>query len=655
MEKLIALLLTAILNTAVPAAGNALLTAEQRHIALCVQTIAHQYFSHGRSTVFSMPPDLRNNSRRPLIQFPYSDDLQLVDLVLQQVHEDTCCPVQMLPPNTQRDTIAEINHSYIIFIWRGQEDEDIIDILRTQMNQLKYDKLLQWNPRGRFVVVVADQDSSSLMSEALNIYEIMWMEYKAVNTIILMPGSSGDYTVFDLYSGFPYQNENCEKVKEITLVDQWIIENNGIFSKNTNLFPSKIPNNFQKCVIKTATIGFHPFVSLISTETKEDGTTVYEMRGLLVEYFLLSIKKMNMTVLFLQPSLELSFEAGLREVTQLMAGIPDVVVGTVPLQPIMDSGWSEPSIPYVSSAFKWFVPCPKPISRVDRFLTVFDASVWLTMIIVFVLTSAMFWFSANYPDRMIQIDSKNLQTMSKCMYNAWSTFIGVSVPEMPRSWKVRILFLIYVCYCFAISTVFQAFFVSYLVEPGYGEKFKTFQELLDSNVNYGYNAIAEIGMTTMEYSDHLQFPLTRRVECFDLKACLMRMMTDGDVATLSVSEYSKYISDELGYVDEIICSLDENLISGNVVAVFTKGNPLMNQFNKILRRVLEAGIVGRYWKKLKHEALLRGRTKSDEDGSSMYFVFKLSHMGPAFSVLGFGYVCSTIVLIAECLHKRFSK
>jgi len=58
---------------------------------------------------------------------------------------------------------------------------------------------------------------------------------------------------------------------------------------------------------------------------------------------------------------------------------------------------------------------------------------------------------------------------------------------------------------------------------------------------------------------------------------------------------------------------------------------------------------------LKHEALLRGRTKSDEDGSSMYFVFKLSHMGPAFSVLGFGYVCSTIVLIAECLHKRFSK
>jgi hypothetical protein len=250
LKRVIALLLTAIFNTAVPAAGNALLTVEQRHIALCVQTIAHQYFSHGRHTVFSMPPDLRNNSRRPLIQFPYSDDLQLVDLVLQYVQEDTCCPVQTLPPKIQLGTTAEIHQSYIIFIWREQEDDDIIDILRTQMNPLKYEELLQWNPRGRFVVVITDQDRSSLMSEAFKIYEIMWMEYKAINTVVLMRGSSGDYTVLDLYSGFPYQNGNCEKVKEITLVDQWIIENNGIFSKTRICIPQKFQIIFRSGLLK---------------------------------------------------------------------------------------------------------------------------------------------------------------------------------------------------------------------------------------------------------------------------------------------------------------------------------------------------------------------------------------------------------------------
>jgi len=66
---------------------------------------------------------------------------------------------------------------------------------------------------------------------------------------------------------------------------------------------------------------------------------------------------------------------------------------------------------------------------------------------------------------MFDIESKNLQTIPKCTNNAWTIFIGVPFSKMSRSWKLRIYFLIYVCYCFAMSTVFQGFFVSYFVEP----------------------------------------------------------------------------------------------------------------------------------------------------------------------------------------------
>jgi hypothetical protein len=205
--------------------------------------------------------------------------------------------------------------------------------------------------------------------------------------------------------------------------------------------------------------------------------------------------------------------------------------------------------------------------------------------------------------------------------------------------------------------VFQAFFISYLVEPGYGERFSTFQELLDSSINYGFNAAVEFGMRTMEFSDHLEFPNPRRVDCAELKTCLMRMMSDGDVATISFSTYAKYMSSEFGRQREMksLCSLDENFIYGNAVALFTRGNPLLKQFNTVIRRFLEAGMGERYWEQLNYEALLRSRTKSEESGSSMYFVFTLSHMVPAFSVLGFGYLCSTIMFIAEYLHRRFRK
>jgi len=133
----------------------------------------------------------------------------------------------------------------------------------------------------------------------------------------------------------------------------------------------------------------------------------------MVEFFLLSMKKMNTTVLFIEPSLHISFEAYMSEASKITSGITDVVVGFVPLSPIIVSGMSEYSTPYYSSAVQWFVPCPKPISRVDRFLTVFDASVWLTMLIVFVLTSALFWLSANYPDRMTEIETKKFADNSK--------------------------------------------------------------------------------------------------------------------------------------------------------------------------------------------------------------------------------------------------
>ena len=132
-----------------------------------------------------------------------------------------------------------------------------------------------------------------------------------------------------------------------------------------------------------------------------------------------------------------------------------------------------------------------------------------------------------------------------------------------------------------MSTVFQAFFISYLVEPGYGEKTETFQERLDSSFNYGFNAALEFTMMKMEFSDLLQFPLTRRVNCAELKSCLIRMINDGEVATLSAPIYAKYLSNEFGHQCEMNspCSLDENVICGSAVALFSNGNPLVNQFN----------------------------------------------------------------------------
>jgi hypothetical protein len=63
--------------------------------------------------------------------------------------------------------------------------------------------------------------------------------------------------------------------------------------------------------------------------------------------------------------------------------------------------------------------------------------------------------------------------------------VAVSVPQQPTNSTLRVFFFLYVCFSFAISTVLQAFFVSYLVEPMYEKKLETLDNLQNSDVVYG--------------------------------------------------------------------------------------------------------------------------------------------------------------------------
>jgi hypothetical protein len=65
-----------------------------------------------------------------------------------------------------------------------------------------------------------------------------------------------------------------------------------------------------------------------------DGKRVYDIRGLMVEYFLLSFKEMNTTAVFLQPSLDILFETGMTETTKLRTHVVDLFGGVVPLLPV---------------------------------------------------------------------------------------------------------------------------------------------------------------------------------------------------------------------------------------------------------------------------------------------------------------------------------
>ena len=243
----------------------------------------------------------------------------------------------------------------------------------------------------------------------------------------------------------------------------------------------------------------------------------------------------------------------------------------------------------------------------------YQIPVWLTMATVLILTAILWWGLANWRHSSLK-DSRTFQTLSYCLYNAWAVAMGVSATNTPNTWKFRIIFLLYVCYCFAMSTVFQAFFISYLVEPGYGKKFETFDEILNSSVAYGYNDAAELALASTSYEEHKRFPSSRRQDCNDMKECMKRIANHSQLCTISASQISQYLASEMGIRDsgKYLCSLEENLVTTGCIFVLSRGSPFLNRLNVLTRRSLEGGLLDRYWVQLlwiTNEALLDLSTK----------------------------------------------
>jgi hypothetical protein len=408
-----------------------------------------------------------------------------------------------------------------------------------------------------------------------------------------------------------------------------------------------------------------PFVVIADNHTQDDGVTVYDVRGLLVESFLISITKMNLSVVFLRPEMEHSPDSFVRGFANQMQGLSDVLIGLVPILPIAAIPGFVHTIPQYSSPFSLFLPCPSRVHRMSKLFSIFTLPVWLTLALAFMITSATFWCLENKSHRFKPRDSSTATTTATAtdisfpVYNAWAILMAVSVPKMPDSWSHRILFLVYVSYSFAMVTVFQAFFISYLVEPGYDKAFTTVQQVLDSNLIYAYHPVVEYFLNLLDYDDyHVDLPESRRVLCTDFVECTKRLITKRDVALVNADSYVKYIASLIGTVDyaRVMCHLEDSSISLQSAGLLQKGSPFRDGFNKFVRRCLESGLVDVYRAHVYFRAHFQGTGMNDQsqEGTDTYFVFQIQHLRAAFMILILGHVFSCTLLIYEAIHKRFS-
>jgi len=322
------------------------------------------------------------------------------------------------------------------------------------------------------------------------------------------------------------------------------------FQKRHICTPPKVPKNFMGCPIKVGTRGIDPYVIMTENYTQNDGSTAHKLTGLSVEILNLVCEKMNLTAVFLAPSINMEMASFVKELANVEDGLSDVLNGLVYLMPLIVTSSFDATIPYTHASLKMHFPCPKAILGTEKILTTFSLSVWLTMGLVLLLTTGVFWCAGNGPYRSVCNETHTYQSLSTCFHNAWAVFMGVSLPQQPTSSILRVFFILYICFCFAVSTVFQAFFVSYLVEVKYEKKLDTLEELLDSDVVYGYYATVNYAQDTISHPEFVKFLQHKKLkeDCSDVRKCIERMITKRDIASFIPPFFANYVAREMGTV-----------------------------------------------------------------------------------------------------------
>jgi hypothetical protein len=647
---------------------SSLLTAEETQLVLCGLTVLHRHFNTKTNLLVSISHTTYNNTQQRTLSHTsqYKDYDHLVNTLLQNTHDAARWAI--LVPNPDQSSL-ETTHEvqgkmdyYLVIVSPKGTDEETFDEVQDRFDSLP--KKQSWNQRALFLVMLTGTIKEPKRI-AHKIFDVIWKSDNILNIVLLAPtveesvlqdnvGQTEKSISFDLYTWFPYQSGHCGTVEEVTLVDQWIATNNGGFLKHVALFPNKVPANLQACPLRVCTAEDRPFV--VHNRQHENSS---EFSGLEIEFLIIMSQVMNMTLVYLPPPTGNGVMRRTTCLTKLSFGLSDIVVSTLPLDlNIME--FAESITPHLQTSLRWLIPCPTPVPRVERILGIFTLPVWLNLILVLILTAAIFWCFSNRHFNFLEQGSPTHKTLSQSLSDVWAVFLAVSIPKLPGSREFRVFFLLFVWYSLAINIVFQAFFVTFLVEPGYGKQIKTFEDLIHSGLMYGYHPSTEIALNISMYYEQTKIK-SPRFSCPDHDECVKRLITQGDITMVSFPLAAEYIASKIipSYKQgKQVCFLIEDIYKMNLAMYMQPGNPLIYRANTIIRRTIEAGLVDNYWSMEKWRIRVKNVANSTYDtgltDDNEYFALTFSHLKIAFVMLSVGYILGSIVLIAELLHALIS-
>jgi hypothetical protein len=214
------------------------LTREEFGLMLCVEEITSNHLTDGLPLVISLPTTSSEVSHiTNKLTYSAGSKLQMADKLLENIHKRTISPILLSRQgsDTTQSMITPTYQGYIIILWPDESD-DLISTLRDLLENILLLDIF-FNRRGKFLIVLTDFYMKFPNNFAMNIIEILREEYSIVNILVMVPNAafqstkSGEEYIFDFHTWFPYESEQCGRVKEVIVLERYSFRNDTCVSR----------------------------------------------------------------------------------------------------------------------------------------------------------------------------------------------------------------------------------------------------------------------------------------------------------------------------------------------------------------------------------------------------------------------------------------
>ena len=453
------------------------------HLVRCMTYISLRYFAPGRSLVISSPSTYRDVQQE----------------LIKEFHRNSISTVVSVDGNISKPNKTDfIDRNDICIILITDRD---IKTFQFEVNGLfqegQYNFTSLWNSESRFVVAGAN-NYSMLQQTAIFDYFSQLRIYNCIIVSQLHDVMAIDHSKkknvndvdtdikLGVYTWFPYQSsDRCTEVNDITLLDSWLTSAHSQFTKKTDLFPIKIRNSFNGCPMKAVVRDGN--ASLTTSYRIVNVSSESDIKGMEMDLLRIILKQMNMTFVYVPTPKGFELDEGSVNnlVSAMNAKEAYIALGAVEKNLLYYTPFDFTNS-YVTSRIRWYVPCPVKYPRWSSFFRILSGELWIVLIISIVFTAISTTLCGKYS---CTSEWQGYKTMTSSLTKVWAVILGVAVSTMPRTPSLRSLFLAWVCFSLAFSTVIQAFLTTFLIDSGYNPPIENMDGLFASGIKLAVSPI----------------------------------------------------------------------------------------------------------------------------------------------------------------------